>query len=425
MGGVETGQAGETVERGKREVGADRHGREDTEPLAVLGDHADARGQGVARRGDPHRPAVQADLARVGGTQPEEGFGDFRATCAHQASEAEHLAATQRKGDGPVRRFAGESRDLQDDVARLADDGRENLGELATDHVGDEGVRREFRRGGRAHQAAVPQHRHAVGEPEHLVHLVRRVDDGDAAATQHVDRLEQGGYLVVGERGRGLVQQEHVRLAGQGLGDLDDLTLGDGEPAHGLAGIKTTIELAEPLGGLAVQFGAVDPAERVDGLQTEQQVLRDVEVGDRHELLVDHRDALCEGVLRGGEAHGLAAQGDRAPVGRLQAGEDLHQRGLARAVLAHERVHLARPELHRDILQGRQAPEGLGELADGQHAVTSRSARRRGLPAARRSMDESRVGDTGTPRPPTGSAAYPPSAGSPGRTLSRGNGSCG
>ena len=361
----------------------------------------------------------------MGGTQPEEGFGDFRATCAHQPREAEHLAATQRKGDVPVGRFAGESGDLQDDVARLADDGREHLGELATDHVGDEGVRRELRRGGRADQTTVPQHRHAVGEPEHLVHLVRGVDDGDAAATQHVDRLEKRGDLVVGERGRGLVQQEHVRLAGQGLGDLDNLTLGDGEPAHGLAGIEVAVELTEPLGGLAVQLGAVDPAQRIDGLQAEQQVLRDVEVGDWHELLVDHRDALREGVLRGGEAHGLAAQGDRAAVGRLQAREDLHQRGFARAVLAHERVHLARPELHRDILQGRQAPEGLGQLADGQHAVTSRPPRRRGLPAARRSTDGARAGDTGTPRPPTGSAACPPSAGSPGRNLSRGNGSCG
>ena len=69
-----------------------------------------------------------------------------------------------------------------------------------------------------------------------------RVDHGHAAATQDVDRPEKGGDLVVGQRGRRLVHQDDVRLPGQGLGDLDDLDLRDGEGAHRQGGIELGIE---------------------------------------------------------------------------------------------------------------------------------------------------------------------------------------
>jgi hypothetical protein len=44
---------------------------------------------------------------------------------------------------------------------------------------------------------------------------------------------------------------------------------------------------------------------------------------------------------------------DRALVGAVEAGEDPHQRGLARAVLAEQGVHLARPQLQVDAVEGR------------------------------------------------------------------------
>ena len=62
---------------------------------------------------------------------------------------------------------------------------------------------------------------------------------------------------------------------------------------------------------------------------------------DEVQLLVDDRDPGRLGVADAGEAHRLAADPDLALVVGVHAGEDLHQRRLAGAVLAHQRVHLA------------------------------------------------------------------------------------
>src|SRR5581483_7623607 len=62
---------------------------------------------------------------------------------------------------------------------------------------------------------------------------------------------------------------------------------------------------------------------------------------------------------RGGEPDPRAAQPDLALVRPVEAGEDVHQRRLARAVLAEQRVHLAGGGLEVDALVGDDAREAL------------------------------------------------------------------
>ena len=59
--------------------------------------------------------------------------------------------------------------------------------------------------------------------------------------------------------------------------------------------------------------------------------------------------------------HRLAVDGDFAFVGQLNAAQDLHQRALASAVLAHQRQHFAGPERERNTLQCDHAREALGD----------------------------------------------------------------
>ena len=54
--------------------------------------------------------------------------------------------------------------------------------------------------------------------------------------------------------------------------------------------------------------------------------------------------------------------GVRARVGRVVRREQLDQRRLARAVLAHERVDLAGRDVERDVVEGPGAGEGLREV---------------------------------------------------------------
>jgi hypothetical protein len=49
------------------------------------------------------------------------------------------------------------------------------------------------------------------------------------------------------------------------------------------------------------------------------------------------------------------------------AEQDVHQRGLARAILAEERENFAAPELQRNIVIGGQRTKALGYVAEFEH----------------------------------------------------------
>ena len=64
----------------------------------------------------------------------------------------------------------------------------------------------------------------------------------------------------------------------------------------------------------------------------------------------------------------FAADVERAAVGLVGAGDDLDERGFARAVLAEQRVDFARLQLERHALQRADGAEGfadVGELEEG------------------------------------------------------------
>ena len=117
-------------------------------------------------------------------------------------------------------------------------------------------------------------------------------------------------------------------------------------------------------------------------LAAEDDVLEHREVVGEHEVLVDHADAGGDGVARRVEAHLLAVDGDRALVGSLHAVEDVHQRRLAGAVLAHDGVHLAAPYGDVDVAVGDDAREALGDASqldrDVARLLTRRVGSRRG-----------------------------------------------
>ena len=60
----------------------------------------------------------------------------------------------------------------------------------------------------------------------------------------------------------------------------------------------------------------------------------------------------------------LALDPNLALLGRVEPVEDVHQRRLARPVLAEERVHLAPPEVEADVVVGNDAREALRDPAE-------------------------------------------------------------
>ena len=181
-------------------------------------------------------------------------------------------------------------------------------------------------------------------------------------ALQRADHLEEPVDLGGGQRRGRLVHHDDLGVERQRLADLDHLLVGDGQAAGDPRRVERHAEALEDRGRLVLHRAPVDPAAPVQTTQrlaADEHVLRDGQVGEQRRLLVDHRDA---GRPRGGRAVQrdlLAVDRQRPAVRLVHPGEDLHQGGLARAVLAEQRVHLAAAQLHRPVDQRAHRAERL------------------------------------------------------------------
>ena len=167
--------------------------------------------------------------------------------------------------------------------------------------------------------------------------LVGDDDDGLAVCLHGPQHVKELVGLLRSEDGGGLVQNQNLRPAVEDLHNLHRLLLGDGHIVDLLGRVDVeAVLLADgldlALGGLDVQPAAL--------LQTQDDVLRGGEHVHQLVVLVDHGDAAREGVFGGADGDGLAVDQNLALVGEVDAGEHVHQRGLAAAVLPQEGENL-------------------------------------------------------------------------------------
>jgi hypothetical protein len=96
---------------------------------------------------------------------------------------------------------------------------------------------------------------------------------------------------------------------------------------------------------------------------------------------LEHEARALEGAGDPGAVDGLrrevgdrvAAEGHLAPVRGVDAGHDVEERGLARAVGPDQTQYLVAPGLEVEALQGDQPTEALGEAAGGQEVLGGRA----------------------------------------------------
>src|SRR4051812_49767725 len=82
-------------------------------------------------------------------------------------------------------------------------------------------------------------------------------------------------------------------------------------------------------------------------LAAETDVLGDRAIGNEVDFLVDRADAGRLRLLRRGDRGGVTVEQDLAAVAVVISREDLDHRGLAGAVLADQRMHLAAADFER------------------------------------------------------------------------------
>ena len=250
---------------------------------------------------------------------PKRASADIGAAGADQAGEAEHLAAADVEADILEDALAAEVAHRQEQLALRR---RRPLGEqphLAPDHVGDRALRRRLGARHGRDQPAVAEHRDLVGDLEDLLQPVADEEDGDALVAEVADELEELGDLVRRERRGRLVHDQDADVERDRLGDLDRLLRGERQPARRAPHVERHAEFGEDRLGLAEHRAPVD--DRAAALVADEDVLRDVEVGEEHRLLVDRGDAVALGLGGVADRDVLAGRAGsrRGPAGRRRS----------------------------------------------------------------------------------------------------------
>jgi hypothetical protein len=234
--------------------------------------------------------------------------------------------------------------------------------DVAADHQPRQPLLRRTRTRDRVDGLAAPQHRDPVGDLEDLVQLVRDEDDRHPLRDELLEDLEELDRLLRCQHRRRLVEDEDVGVPVERLQDLDSLLLSDRDVLD--LRVRVDVEL-EPLREVVhSSLGAVrveqDALPRLVG---EDDVLGDGHHRDEHEVLVHHADAGGDRGVRRVDLDRPAVEQDLPLVLRVEAVEDVHERRLARAVLAEQRVHLAFAQVEVDVVVGEDAREAFRDSA--------------------------------------------------------------
>ena len=238
----------------------------------------------------------------------------------------------------------------------------EQVGQLTADHLGDNLLLGHVRHFPLADVLAIAHDGDFVGDDLDLVHLMADVDQCDAQSLQLPHDAEQGFHFVCGQGGSGLVQDQHLAVCGNGLGDFHHLHLSDAQGAELCMGVDVQLQLLEQLLGVLVHFGMIhhgDGAIALGGVAPQPDVLGHGTGRDGLQLLMHHGNAAVQCIQRGGNGDFFAFVFDLALVHLVNAEHAFHQCGLTGAVLTHQRHDLARAKLQLCVIQRFDAGEGL------------------------------------------------------------------
>ena len=254
--------------------------------------------------------------------------------------------------------------------------------ELAPDHQVDQRPLVEVADRAVADDDAVAQDGDPARDGEDLVEAVRDEDDGHAVRCESANGGEEQLDLVVRERARRLVENEHARIRRERPRDLDELLHVRAQPPGRRVQAHVALERAQQRRRPLARRAPVDPEPRPRLARPEEDVLRHGKGRNERRLLRHRGDSGGERLCGVAEAH-LAAVEQQAPlVGHELRRHDLRaastcrsrsrrraraprprgDRGWLRRVRAHRRNASASPR--REGRESREQPTGVRRGAD-------------------------------------------------------------
>ena len=190
------------------------------------------------------------------------------------------------------------------------------------------------------HDPTAANDRDLVGHRTHLAQLVGdKHDRGPGIGELTHDRHQLIRFLRGEHRGR-LIENEDLRLARQGLDDLHALLGTHRQILNEGVGVQVEAETRRDLTHRLAGTLTTDDSGRTGRLEAQRDRLGDREDGDEHEVLVHHADARRDRVAGPLERHGLAVNEDLPLVRGVHPVQDVHERGLTRAILSQQGVNV-------------------------------------------------------------------------------------
>ncbi len=323
---VDDAEASQLLAQRESRVAGDREVHDETLLSAVLRNESHPGVDGGLGRVCLERFARDGDRSGVVAIDSEDRASDLGTASTDEPGERDDLTGAHVEADVREDAAAAEVSHRDDGFADLRLLFGEQRRDVAPDHFAHQAVDRDVLREVGGDEGAVAHDGDAVAEIEDLVEAVRDEQDAGAPVAQRPRNREQAVDLDAAECGRRFVHDEDFGIERDGLGDLDDLLVGDGKTVRDAVRMDRHAEAAEQLARPGAHRGPVDEPEAATRLPADEDVLGDREVREERRLLVDDRDA-------GGLTVGRAPEGDLVPVddeasrvGVVHAGEDLDER---------------------------------------------------------------------------------------------------
>ena len=214
---------------------------------------------------------------------------------------------------------------------------------------------------------------------------MRDEDDALAVAGQIPDDLHEFIDLLRRQRSGRLVENQRLCAAVEHLQNLHALLHSDRDILNfGVRVDLHAVALREFNDPLSRRLLIDDDAAR--RFYAENDVVRDCERLNQHEMLVHHADPQFDGVPRSVQVDLLPVDEDLAARRLVQTVEHIHQRALAGAVLSQNGVNLALVDREIDVIVCREIAELLDDILHlDDHGVlidVTRMIQRRFLPAS-------------------------------------------
>ena len=188
---------------------------------------------------------------------------------------------------------------------------------------------------------------------------MRDIDNAAPLGFQLTDHAEQGFGFGIGQGVGRFIHNDDLRLEAQHLRDLHHLLIADGKVAHQSVALKAQIQLRQQFVRFGIHGFPVDFAKPVHELTAEEDVLRNGELRDQVQLLVDDANARFLRGFRAVEGGLFTQPQQRTGIALIDPGQHFHHGGFARAVFAHQRHYAPGIDVQRRAREGFNARERL------------------------------------------------------------------